>query len=111
MVATDSRWSVPPHIQPPMAHVPSATRETFTWVPGISTNSISTAGVRAACVDADMELASRRLLVISGCGLGRDAGPLSACQTVSVCQTVRNHAEENGGDEHCRDECKHTNDI
>ena len=29
MVATDSRWSVPPHIQPPMAQVPSATRETL----------------------------------------------------------------------------------
>src|ERR1700730_8652558 len=92
MVATDSRWSVPPHIQPPMAHVPSATRETFSWVSGISTNSISTAG-------------------ISGFGLVRDAAPLSVCQTVSVFQTVRNHAEENGGDEDCCDECKHANGI
>ena len=31
MVATDSRWSVPPHIQPPMAQVPSATRDTMSW--------------------------------------------------------------------------------
>jgi hypothetical protein len=55
------RPHAPPHIQPPMAHVPSAMRETFSWVSGISTNSISAAGVRAASVDADMELASRRL--------------------------------------------------
>ena len=58
-----------------------------------------------------MELASRRLLGTSGCGLGRDAGLLSGCQTVSVPKTVRDHAEENGGDEDRCDECKHTSDI
>jgi hypothetical protein len=52
-----------------------------------------------------MELASCRSQAISGCGLGREAGLLS------VCQTVRNHAEQNGGDENCRNECKHTSDI
>src|SRR5260370_21276165 len=55
MVAIDSRWSVPPHIQPPMAHVPSATRETLSCVPGISTNSVSTVGIWT-WVDGDMGL-------------------------------------------------------
>ena len=32
---------LPPHIQPPIAHVPSATREARMEVPGISTNSMS----------------------------------------------------------------------
>src|SRR5580704_3060146 len=54
MVATDSRRSVPPHIQPPMAHVPSATRDTFSWVRGIFTNSVSTVGIRALS-DDDMK--------------------------------------------------------
>src|SRR6056297_3518575 len=35
MVAIDRSSSVPPHIQPPMAHVPRATRETSISVPGM----------------------------------------------------------------------------
>src|SRR5262249_58228856 len=37
IVAADSASSLPPHIHPPMAQVPSATRETLSDVPGIST--------------------------------------------------------------------------
>src|ERR1700692_2803323 len=41
MVATDLASSVPPHIQPPIAHVPSATRDTLSEVPTTSVASIS----------------------------------------------------------------------
>src|ERR1700722_16358427 len=41
IVATDWRSSVPPHIHPPMAQVPSATRDTLRDVAGMSTNSVS----------------------------------------------------------------------
>src|ERR1700739_1023577 len=40
MVRMDSFSSVPPHIQPPMAHVPSAIRELTRFVPSISMYSI-----------------------------------------------------------------------
>jgi hypothetical protein len=39
MVATDSASSVPPHIHPPIAHVPIATGDTLSEVPGIAVNS------------------------------------------------------------------------
>jgi hypothetical protein len=37
--------SLPPHIQPPIAQVPSAMRDTESEVFGILTNSIATSGV------------------------------------------------------------------
>jgi hypothetical protein len=40
MAPTASLSLLPPHIQPPIAHVPSATRETRIAVPGMSTNSM-----------------------------------------------------------------------
>jgi hypothetical protein len=40
IVAIDSASSVPPHIQPPMAQVPIATRETSSVVPGMRAYSI-----------------------------------------------------------------------
>ena len=40
MVAIDSASSVPPHIQPPIAQVPSVMRETLSPVPGMSANSM-----------------------------------------------------------------------
>ena len=52
MVAIDSRSSVPPHIQPPIAQVPSPTRETFSDVSGICTTSAWRAGIRGfGCED------------------------------------------------------------
>src|ERR1700691_3013219 len=66
MVSTDSLWLVPPHIQPPMAHVPSATRETLSCVLGISTNSGSTAAIRA-CVDGDIGSLLLVRRVTTGC--------------------------------------------
>src|SRR5215204_1532497 len=41
MVRMDSASSVPPHIQPPIAHVPSAMREAFTGAVAISRVSMS----------------------------------------------------------------------
>jgi hypothetical protein len=38
IVAMESRSSVPPHIQPPIAQVPSAMRDTMSSVAGIFTN-------------------------------------------------------------------------
>ena len=40
MVLIDASSSVPPHIQPPIAQVPSAMRDTLNEVPGIATNSM-----------------------------------------------------------------------
>jgi hypothetical protein len=40
IVEIDSASSVPPHIQPPMAQVPIATRDTLSDVPGISARSM-----------------------------------------------------------------------
>jgi hypothetical protein len=40
MVEIDSASSVPPHIHPPIAHVPSATADTLREVPGILASSI-----------------------------------------------------------------------
>jgi hypothetical protein len=40
-VAMDCASSVPPHIQPPMAQVPRATRDTFNEVSAMAANSIS----------------------------------------------------------------------
>src|ERR1700752_4173525 len=40
IVAMDSASSVPPHIQPPIAHVPIATGDTLIDVPGMLVNSI-----------------------------------------------------------------------
>src|SRR6266436_8690193 len=41
IVAMDSASSVPPHIQPPMAQVPKATRDTSSDVPTMAARSIS----------------------------------------------------------------------
>src|SRR5882757_2898084 len=41
IVAIDSASSDPPHIQPPMAQVPTATRDTSSEVPGIVATSIA----------------------------------------------------------------------
>jgi hypothetical protein len=41
IVAIDSASSVPPHIQPPMAQVPMATRDSSSDVPGMPVSSIS----------------------------------------------------------------------
>src|SRR5258705_10538709 len=49
MVETDSLSSVPPHIHPPMAQVPRATREIWIAVPGIPANSVSGSRGLAGC--------------------------------------------------------------
>src|SRR5271154_3135478 len=54
IVRIDSVSSVPPHIQPPMAQVPSATREPVRFVPLIGMNSmesscIAPSGDRLSC--------------------------------------------------------------
>ena len=43
IVAIDSASSVPPHIQPPIAQVPMATRDTLRDVPGMSAPGVSKA--------------------------------------------------------------------
>ena len=40
IVATDSRSSFPPHIHPPIAHVPNPIRDATRRVPDIFVNSI-----------------------------------------------------------------------
>src|ERR1700730_9616695 len=45
IVLTDSSSSVPPHIQPPIAHVPRPIRETFSEVPVTLTNLLSNSPV------------------------------------------------------------------
>src|SRR5260221_10717148 len=44
MVSMDSRSSLPPHIQPPMAQVPIAMRETSMDTPGIEAGCMSRTG-------------------------------------------------------------------
>jgi hypothetical protein len=46
-VETDSASSVPPYIKPPMAQVPTATRETFSDAPGMSASSMLFSSVSA----------------------------------------------------------------
>jgi hypothetical protein len=41
IVAIDSASSVPPHIQPPIAQVPSATRDISSDVPAMAARSIA----------------------------------------------------------------------
>src|SRR5579863_2643658 len=98
MVATDSRMSDPPHIQPPMAHVPSATRETTSCVFGIPTNSVSTVGVRS-CVDRDMNHSS---CWIDGYSLGaKDALGVAKSAAWITCETESRGDPSNDGHAVC----------
>src|SRR5437879_11746407 len=69
IVAMDCVSSVPPHIQPPMAQVPRATRDTSSDVPGTAERSMSIS-----------EISARRAMILLLRSSGLCGGPWKGAQ-------------------------------
>src|SRR5882672_1305021 len=87
MVRIDSLSSVPPHIQPPIAHVPCAIRETFISVPEITVYSICF----ILCYEMGSATASSPTRLSFGCRAAVNIGK----HVDSHVQLVRPHLEGN----------------